>query len=150
MGMFGFKIGSIYMLRKFYTNNNLIDKKVLYKLFITYYFILCIEQLFSVFFIFNYIYFYRKHPLTNIFFVFFNLILFIYFIVLITLNSSNFKWDLFKITDFEFNDELIDSFDDTNRIKCSMVCGLDFCFSFIYSRIIYFIFDKLAKNRKFR
>jgi magnesium-transporting ATPase (P-type) len=150
MGMFGFKIGSIYMLRKFYTNNNLIDKKVLYKLFITYYFILCIEQLFSVFFIFNYIYFYRKHPLTNIFFVFFNLILFIYFIVLITLNSSNFKWDLFKITDFEFNDELIDSFDDNIRIKCSMVCGLDFCFSFIYSRIIYFIFDKLAKNRKFR
>ena len=149
MGMFGFKIGSIYMLRKFYTDNNLIDKKVIYKLFITYYFILCIEQLFSVFFIFNYIYFYRKHPLTNIFFVFFNLVLFIYFIVLITLNSSNFRWDLFNITDFEFNDDLIDSFDDNNRIKCFMVCGIDFCFSFIYSRIIYCIFDKLAKNKKF-
>ncbi len=149
-GMFGFKIGSIYMLRKFFTNNYLIDQKMLFKLFITYYFILCIEQLFSVFFIFNYIYFYRKHPLTNIFFVFFNIVLFIYFIILITLNSSNYKWDLFKITDFEFNDDLIDSFDDNNRIKCFMVCGLDFCCSFIYSRIVYFIFDKLAQNRRFK
>ena len=135
------------MLRKFYIDNLLLDKKVVYRIFITYYFILCVEQLFSTFFIFNYIYFYRKHPLTNIFFFFFNLVLFIYFIILITLNSSNYKYDIFKITDFEFNDTLVDSFDDENRIKCFRVCALDFCCSFIYSRIIYFIFNKLAKNK---
>ena len=147
IGMFALKLGSIYMLRKFYIDNLLLDKKVVYRIFITYYFILCVEQLFSTFFIFNYIYFYRKHPLTNIFFVIFNLVLFIYFIILITLNSSNYKYDIFKITDFEFNDTLVDSFDDENRIKCFRVCALDFCCSFIYSRIIYFIFNKLAKNK---
>ena len=105
------------------------------------------EQLFSTFFIFNYIYFYRKHPLTNIFFVIFNLVLFIYFIILITLNSSNYKYDIFNITDFEFNESLVDTFDDENRIKCFRVCALDFGCSFIYSRIIYFIFNKLAKNK---
>ena len=72
--------------------------------------------------------------------------LFIYFIILISLNSSNYKYDFFGITDFEFNDDLIDSFDDRNRLKCFRVCALDFCASFIYSRIIYLIFDKLAKK----
>ena len=148
IGVFAIKIGSIYMLRKSYINNSLIEKKVIYKQFISYYFILCIEQLFSIFFIFNYIYYYRKHPLTNIFFVFFNLVLLIYFTILITLNSSNYKWDIFEITDFEFSENLIDSFDENNRINCFIVCGLDFCFSFIYSRLIYFIFDKLAHKKK--
>ena len=148
IGIFAIKIGSIYMLRKFFINNSLIEEKVIFRLFISYYFILCIEQLFSIFFIFNYIYFYRKHPLTNIFFVFFNLALLFYFTILITLNSSNYKWDIFEITDFEFSRNLIDSFDDNNRIKCFVVCGLDFCFSFIYSRLIYFIFDKLAQKKR--
>ena len=146
IGIFGIKIGSIFMLRKYYIDNDLLEKVLVYRLFITDYFILCVEQLFSTFFVFNYIYFYRKHPLSNIFFVFFNLALFFYFITLITLNSSNYKFDVFKITDFEFNEYLIDTFDDTNRLKCFLVCAADFSGSFIFSRIIFFIFDKLAKN----
>ena len=93
-----------------------------------------------------YISFYRKHPLSNITFVTFNLVLFIYFIILITLNSSNFRCDIFGITDFELNEDLIDSFDDRNRLKCFRVCALDFSASFIYSRIVYLIFDKLANK----
>ena len=147
IGMFGLKVGSIFMLRTFYIDNSLLEKKTVYRLFITDYFILCVEQLFSTFFVFNYINFYRKHSLSNIFFVIFNLALFIYFIVLITLNSSNFKYDIFKITDFEFNENLMDCFDEKNRLKCFRVCALDFCCSFIYSRIVYCIFDNLAKNK---
>ena len=45
-----------------------------------------------------------------------------------------------------FNEDLIDSFDDRNRLKCFRVCAFDFCASFIYSRIVYLIFDKLAKK----
>ena len=148
IGMFVLKIGSIFMLRKFYIDNSLLDKRVVYRLFITDYFILCVEQLFSTFFIFNYIYFYRKHPLTNIFFILFNLILFLYFIALITLNSSNYRLDIFNITDFEFNEYLIDTFDERNRFKCLRVCAFDFCSSFIYSRIVYCIFDNLAKKKE--
>ena len=146
IGMSLFKVASVYMLREFYIDNDLLEKRHVYKIFITYYFILCIEQCFSTFFVFNYISFYRKNPLSNITFIFFNLMLFIYFIILISLNSSNYKYDFFGITDFEFNDDLIDSFDDRNRLKCFRVCALDFCASFIYSRIIYLIFDKLAKK----
>jgi hypothetical protein len=145
-GVVFLKIASVYMLRAFYIDNDLLPKRNVYKIFITYYFILCIEQCFSTFFVLNYISFYRKHPLSNITFIFFNLILFIYFIILITLNSSNFKCDLFGITDFEFNEDLIDSFDERNRLKCFRVCALDFSASFIYSRIVYLIFDKLAKK----
>lgn len=144
-GVVFFKISSVYMLRAFYIDNDLLPKNV-YKIFITYYFILCIEQCFSTFFVLNYISFYRKHPLSNITFVTFNLVLFIYFIILITLNSSNFRCDIFGITDFELNEDLIDSFDDRNRLKCFRVCALDFSASFIYSRIVYLIFDKLANK----
>ena len=145
-GVVFFKISSVYMLRAFYIDNDLLPKRNVYKIFITYYFILCIEQCFSTFFVLNYISFYRKHPLSNITFVAFNLVLFIYFIILITLNSSNFSCDLFGITDFEHNEDLIDSFDDRNRLKCFRVCALDFSASFIYSRIVYLIFDKLANK----
>ena len=145
-GVVFFKISSVYMLRAFYIDNDQLPKRNVYKIFITYYFILCIEQCFSTFFVLNYISFYRKHPLSNITFVTFNLVLFIYFIILITLNSSNFRCDIFGITDFELNEDLIDSFDDRNRLKCFRVCALDFSASFIYSRIVYLIFDKLANK----
>ena len=145
-GVVFLKIASVYMLRAFYIDNDLLPKRNVYKIFITYYFVLCIEQCFSTFFVLNYISFYRKHPLSNIIFIFFNLLLFIYFIILITLNSSNFNCDLFGITDFEFNEDLIDSFDDRNRLKCFRVCAFDFVASFIYSRIVYLIFDKLANK----
>ena len=146
IGIFAFKILSVYLLRDLFTDNDLLEKTQVYRTFITYYFVLCVEHCFSTFFVFNYIYFYRKHPLSNIFFILFILILFIYFIILITLNSSNFKLDFFKITDFEFSDDLIDSFDDENRLKCFRICSIDFAITFIYSRIIYCIFDKLAKK----
>ena len=150
IGMFALKVGSIFLLRKNYIDNAQLERHVVYRIFITYYFILCVEQLFSTFFVFNYIYFYRKHPLANIFFVFFNLVIFIYFIILITLNSSNYRYDMFYITDFEFNGDLLDSFDDKNRINCFIVCSFDFCSSFIYSRIVFVIFDKLAKRKNIK
>ena len=146
IGIFFFKVSSVYMLREFYIDNNTLEKKTVYRIFITYYFVLCVEQCFSTFFVFNYISFYRMNPLSNFTFVLFNLMLFIYFIDLITLNSSNYKFDFFGITDFEFNEDIIDSFDDRNRLKCFRVCALDFCVSFIYSRIVYLIFDRLAKK----
>ena len=140
------KLGSIYFLRQSYTDNNQLENKFVYRIFITYYFILCVEHCFSTFFVFNYISFYRKHPLTNASFIIFNLLLFIYFIFLITLNSSNFHVDFFNITVFEYNEDLIDSYDDNNRLKCFRVCCFDFLTSFIYSRILYYIFDFLAKK----
>ena len=146
IGTFLIKLSVIYLLYFLYTNNSELDRITQHKIFCTYYFILCVEQLFSIFYVFNYISFYRKHPLNNVFFLIFNLLLIIYFVILITLNSSNYKMDFFHITIFEFNENILDSFDDINRLKCLGVCGFDFCCCFFFTKIIYDIFDLLAKK----
>ena len=103
----------------------------------------------STTFLFNLISFYRKSPFTNIFFIFFSLILFLYFVILETLNSSNFKYDIFNITIYEFLEDFVDSLADKNKLRSSRACITDLVASIIYSRIIYLIFDKLAnRNNK--
>ena len=98
----------------------------------------------STIFLFNLISFYRKSPFTNYFFIIFNLILFTYFLILELLNSSNYQYDIFKITIYEFLDELSDSFADNNKMKSILICLLDLVISITYSRIIYYFFDILA------
>ena len=147
IGIFIFKILGIYFLYRFYRFNSVLEEQVSYRVFCTYFFILCVEQLFSIFFIFNYISFYRKHPLNNLFFVFFNLLIIFYFILLITLNSGNFKSDILEITYFEFSEDLVDAYDENNRINCFKIYILDFFCCLIYSRIVYFIFDRLSKRK---
>ena len=148
VGAFIIKLSIIFSLYKFYIKNAQLENTQGNYVFCSYYFVLCVEQLFSIFYVFNYISFYRKHPLNNAFFVIFNLLLIIYFIILISLNSSNFKFDFFSITNFEFNENIIDSYDDNNRLICFWICFTDFGVCFLYTKIIYFIFDTLAKKTK--
>ena len=147
VGIFIIKFISIYVQCRFFIGNeyNLVLEE-LDIIFCSYYFIFCIEQLISTIFLFNLISFYRKNPFTNVFFIIFNLILFFYFVILETLNSSNFKLDPFNITIYEFLEEFVDSFADTNKLKSLRACMCDLVASIIYSRIIYLIFDKLANR----
>ena len=147
VGIFMAKFISIYVQCRFFIGNeyNLVEKE-LDIIFCSYYFIFCIEQLISTIFLFNLISFYRKSPFTNMFFIIFNLILFFYFVILETLNSSNFKLDPFHITIYEFLEEYIDSFADLNKLKSIRACMIDLAASIAYSRIIYLIFDKLANR----
>ena len=75
------------------------------------------------------------------------ILLLCYFITLITLNSSNLSFDIFNLTYFEYYEYIIDSFDDRNRINLFAICLGDFVIAFIYSRVIYLIFDKKARNK---
>ena len=147
LGIFIIKFISIYVQCRFFIGNqyNLIEEQ-LDVIFCSYYFIFCIEQLISTIFLFNLISFYRKSPFTNYFFIIFNLILFLYFVILETLNSSNYKYDFFNITIYEYLEEFVDSFADRNKLKSLRACMLDLAISIIYSRIIYLIFDKLANR----
>ena len=147
IGIFIIKFISIYVQCRFFIGNqyNLIEEQ-LDVIFCSYYFIFCIEQLISTIFLFNLISFYRKSPFTNYFFIIFNLILFLYFVILETLNSSNYKYDFFNITIYEYLEEFVDSFADRNKLKSLRACMLDLAISIIYSRIIYLIFDKLANR----
>ena len=138
-------MGSIYTLCILYKadiylwKTNYVDD-----VFCTYYFLLIIEQLISTILFFNCTSFYKSSPFTNFYFTLFLLILTLYYIILISLSSSNFKFDFIKITVFEFSDILIDSVSDKNRLYCLFSCVLDFVCSFIYLGIIYLIFSRIA------
>ena len=74
-------------------------------------------------------------------------IIFFYFTIIVTLNNSNFNVDLFHILYFEFFENIVDAYDENNKMRIFYVCGVDFLASVMVSRVIYHIFDKLSKNK---
>ena len=145
-GILLIKLLCIYFSCRFYVTNNLLERSYADKIFATYYFILCIELIFSTSFTINYLSFYKKNIISNSFFMLFTVLLFSYYIMLITLNSSNLRIDIFDLSYFEYFEYIIDSFDDRNRLKFFICCLVDFIVSFIYSRIIFYLFNTLAKK----
>ena len=148
IGIIIFKLGIIYSQCKYFIGNSNLDNKEIDKIFCSYYFIFCVEQLLSTLFLFNLISFYRKNALSNSFFITFSLLQLLYIIILLTLNSSNFKFDAFNITHFEFLEHLIDTFDDRNKLTCALLIGVDFSFSLLFSGITFLIFDTIARSKK--
>ena len=146
IGLFLIKLVSIYLLCSNHNNGPINDLERNAQVFCTFYFILCLELIFSSVFIFNYNSFYRKNIHENTFFIIVILIFIAYMIILLTLNSSNFSFDIFHITYFEYFNKLLDSYSDRNKILTFNVFVVDFLTSFIYSRIIFFIFNKKSKN----
>ena len=115
------------------------------KIFVSYYFILCIEFIISIIYSYKFISFYTVSPFTNFFLILFTLLILLYMIILITLNSSNYKCDFLNMTFFEFSKVLMDSFSDKNRHILLLSCTFDLFASIISSTIIYYIFDQIAK-----
>ena len=150
IGIFIFKIIAIYFASYFYMTNFDINIEIVDKIFCTYYFILCIELILSISFSFNFISLSRKHSFSKSMFIIFALLLIIYFINLISLNSSNYNTDFLKITFFEYQEYLIDSFDDRNKMNLILVCIIDFLVSFLYSRIFYYIFYKVSEHKSMK
>ena len=124
LGLFFIKLVCIFFASRYYRTNRLLDP---YKI--------------------DNISFYRKNILSNTFFMIFSILILIYFLMLITLNSSNLRIDIFNISYFEYFEYIIDSFDDRNRLDFFAICLFDFTISFLYSRIVYFLFDKVARSR---
>ena len=147
IGIFLIKIIAIYFASKYYITNFDLQIEKIDKIFITYYFILSIELIFSIIFSLNFISFSRQSLFSNTFYILFVLFLFLYYIILVSLNSSNFKFDFFKISFFEYQEKLIDSFDDKNRMNLIVVCVVDFFASFFYTGIVKFIFYKIAEYK---
>jgi magnesium-transporting ATPase (P-type) len=148
IGLFLFKLLTVYFACRTYKTNREMDIKKIDKIFITYYFILSIELIFSVSFSLNFISFSRRTFLSKILYLIIILLLIFYFIDLISLNGSNFKEDIFKITYFEYFQKLFDSFDDENRITLFLVCLADFVVSILYTCSIYFIFVKISRKQQ--
>ena len=149
VGLFLIKLVSIYLLCSNVVNTELPMEQYVKnaKIFCTFYFILCMELIFSSVFIYNYNSFNRRNLFENYLYLIFILIFFFYLAVLLTLNSSNYNTDIFHITLFEYSEDLIDSFSDRNKFVTFLVSLFDFSLSFIYSRIIYYIFDILSRYK---
>jgi hypothetical protein len=149
IGLFLVKLNSIYLLCINIINNEVPIQQYesTSKIFCTFYFVLCMELIFSSVFVYNYNSFNRRNVFENYVYLFFILIFFLYLALLLTLNSSNYKTDIFEITIFEYSEYLIDSFSDKNKLVTFFVALFDFSLSFIYSRIIYFIFYIISKYK---
>ena len=145
-GLFFCKFVTIYMHGKYFIGNEELDLRIIDKIYCSFYFILCIEQLFSTVYVLNLITFYRKDSLSNLFYNLSNLLVLIYFTILNILTSSNYKCDFLNITVFDYNENLIDSHGDNNRLNSLIICIIDFTITIIYSRVVYFVFDRLAKE----
>ena len=147
IGVLSVKLFSIYLFSYFYRSDFLFDKEKRDLTFVTFYFSLCIEFLVSIIYSLNLISFYRKSPFSNVSLIILTLLLFIYLVIIVCLNSSNMKYDFIGITYFDFSANLIDSFSDKNKIFLLMALLFDFIGSFVLSTIIYYIFTIIAKMK---
>ena len=146
-GLFLIKLISIYYASVYYETNLDLKIEKVDKIFCTYYFILSIELIFSIIFTFNFISFSGKSLFSSNFAIIFTLLLFLYYIHLISLNSSNFKTDFLKISYFEYTEDLIDCFDDKNRMRLILISSVDFFSTYLYLGIVYNIFYKIAEYK---
>ena len=145
-GLVIIKCSGIYFHAISFNTNNFLAKTDIDKIYSTFFFTFCIEQLFSTIVVLNLICFYRKSWFFNTAFIIIILIIFAYFVTIITLNNSNYKVDIFGILYFEFFENIVDAYDENNKIDCFLVCFIDFILSIVYSRIVYYIFEILSKK----
>ena len=145
IGILLMKLLSLFIFSILYKSDFQLSIEKRDNIFVTYYFILCIEFIICIVYSFNFISFYRKSPFSNTFLKFITLLIVSYILILVALNSSNFRYDFLKLTVFEFSQNLIDSFADRNRTWLILLCLFDFISSIIFITIIYFIFNKIAK-----
>ena len=140
-----FKLSSIALLQNLYKTDENLNSGESNSEYINFIFILCIEFVINSIFIFNHISFYREPPFSNITLVVSSLIVFIYVILLICLNSSNFNSDIIGLTNFAYSENLIDTYSDQNRMWLTVIICFDFSGSFLFCSILYIIFDCCAE-----
>ena len=145
IGILLLKISTLFFQSLAFIRYPLTDRNKEKKIICSYFYVFSFEQIFSTVFTINHIYFYRKNPLYNSFFVVMCLLILINGLIIFTLNGSNFKYDILNI-EFEFNEDLVDSIGDERKLNYFLILFGDFVVCFIYSRIIQFIFDKIAQK----
>ena len=106
------------------------------------YFIICIEYIISIIFIFDFISFYKENPFENRILMFLMLFYLAYDFILILLCSSNMSYDFFKITVFAYNETFVDSLMDKNKLGLILSLFIDISATFFVCSITKIIFKK--------
>ena len=140
-----FKLISITLLYYLYRYEKNLDAEVQSYEYTSFFFILTVEFVINSIFIFNHISFYREAPFSNLLLVISSLVIFIYVIVLICFNSSNYNSDFLGLSKFAYSEYLMDTYSDQNRMWLTVILCFDFSGSFLFCSILYIIFNCCAK-----
>ena len=146
-GLILIKTVVIYYHAIWFNTNDFLEKKEVDKIYSTFYFMFCVEHIFSTIVVLNLISFYRITWFFNSSFITITLIIFLYYVITLTLTDSNYNADIFGYLYFEFQENIVDAYDENNKIYFFLVCFFDFGFSILYSRIVYYIFNRLSKDK---
>ena len=146
IGMIIFKLIGIYFHASTFNSNDFIEENERGKIYCSFYFLFCLEQLFSTVYILNLIGFYRKSSYLNTIFIILFLIILAYFVCITSLTNSNYNVDVFSYLYFEHLENIVDAYDENNKINVYLICFIDFVASLIYSRVVYHVFIRIAKN----
>ena len=146
IGLILIKLIGIYFFGTRFNPNDFIDESEKGKIYCSLYFLFCLEQICSTISILNLIGFYRKSSLLNTIFILLFLIILIYSVCIFFLTNSNYNADLFDYLYFENLENIVDAYDENNKINSYFICFIDFFASLIYSTIVYHIFIRIAKN----
>ena len=147
IGLLVIKCFGIYYLAFKFNTNNFIEKKSIDKIYSTYHFVFCVADLVTTVYVLNLLSIYRKSLFLNTLFIILSLLVFFYFSITISLTSSNFNVDIFDFLYFEYFENIVDAYDENNKVDCFIACLLDFNLSIVYSRLIYYLFARLSKGK---
>ena len=147
IGLLVIKCFGIYYLAFKFNTNNFIEKKSIDKIYSTYHFVFCVADLVTTVYVLNLLSIYRKSLFLNTLFIILSLLVFFYFSITISLTSSNFNVDIFDFLYFEYFENIVDAYDENNKVDCFIACLLDFNLSIVYSRLIYYLFAILSKGK---
>ena len=143
--LLNFKLCSLILLQNLYTVDETLNEEESNEEYINFVFLLCVEFIITSIFAFNNVSFYRKSPFSNIVLVIISLLILLYIILLICLNSSNYNSDVINLTKYSYSDNLIDSISDRNGLLLLLIICFDFIATFLFSTIIYNIFNRYIK-----
>ena len=151
---YAFQIGGLILIKAIgvyfhattFNINDFLEEEKVGKIYCTFYFAFCVEQLISTIDIVNLICFYRESCFLNTAFILFSLVIIFYFVGITIFTNSNYNIDIFGFLYFEYYENIVDAYDENNKITLFIICFVDFFASLIYSRIVYHIFNRLAKN----
>ena len=147
-GLILIKFLTMQSMMLIYQRNSELDTKTVSKIFCTYFFLLNFSQLISASLSMNINNFYRKHFLSNNYYVFAMFLAILYLISAFCLNGGSHYFDIFKVLNFEQLDDNIDCFDDKNKLHTFYLSLADILISIGYCKLIYVILLKLAEKNK--
>ena len=133
---------SFFIFATNFSGDKLLDLKSLDEEYVSFFFVLASVYIICSIFVFNFASYYKENPFENRFLIIFTLIYLLYISILIFTCSSNLSYDILKITFFTYDDRLIDSFTDFNKIYLALSVITDILMTFIFCYITKIIFRK--------